>query len=76
MLIIHETDCHGCGTVYFNGVQDHYTYDDVGDVRQVVELLIGLGFINPEDVRIYDDGTIYEELDNLLEKERNAKEWN
>lgn len=76
MLIIHETDYHGCGSVYFDGKQDHYAYDDVGDVRQVVELLIDLGFINPEDVRIYDDDTIYEELDNLLEKERNAKEWN
>ena len=76
MLIIHETDYHGCGNVYFDGKQDHYSYDDVGDVRQVVELLISLGYINPEDVRIYDDDTIYEELDNLLEKERNTKEWN
>lgn len=70
MLIIHETDCHGIGNVYYNGKQDHYSYDDVGDVRQVVELLIAIGYIDPEDVRIYDDDNIYEELNNLLEKER------
>ena len=27
-LIIHETDCHGCGNVYFNGKCASYSYDD------------------------------------------------
>ena len=70
MLIIHETDCHGCGTVYYNGRQDRYTYDDVGDMRQAVKVLIALGYIDPEDVRFYDNDSIYEELDSLLEKEK------
>ena len=57
-LIIHETDCHGCGRVYYNGKSDMYAYDDSywGDVRLTVEALIKIGFINAEDVAIFADG--------------------
>lgn len=55
-LIIHETDCHGCGNIYYNGETDNYSYDDSywGDVRLTVEALIKIGFINPEDVIVFD----------------------
>ncbi len=70
MLIIHETDCHGCGNVYYRGQEAHYTYDgEVGDIRRAVDFLIGIGFIAPETVAIYDDQTsIYEELDEFFKK--------
>ena len=37
-LIIHETDCHGCGNIYYDGTWDTYTYDDGewGDIRRAV----------------------------------------
>jgi hypothetical protein len=68
-LIIHETDCHGCGSVYYNGKCDNYAYDDSywGDVRLTVEALIKIGFINPNDVAIFtEDGKLYELVDKTL----------
>ena len=71
-LIIHETDCHGSGTVYFEGRTECYSYDDggLGDVRRTVEGLIDLGFINPDDVIIFDDyeNNIYEFVEKRLDK--------
>lgn len=66
-LIIHETDGHGCGNIYFNGQCDNYSYDDsyFGDVRLTVEALIKIGFINAEDVVILDDNV---EVYKLVEK--------
>lgn len=73
MLIIHETDSHGCGNVYYKGYENHYSYDDeMGDIRRAVDFLIEIGFIDPETVAIYDgQSSIYEELDRYfsLEKE-------
>ena len=71
-LIIHETDCHGCGAIYYYGKCHFYSYDDGewGDVRRTVEKLIDIGFINEEDVAIFEDGdTIYK----MVEKGLNAK---
>lgn len=70
-LIIHETDCHGCGYVYYNGKCDYYSYDDsyYGDVRLTVEALIKLGFINAEDVAIFTDGEV---IYKMVEKGVNA----
>lgn len=66
-LIIHETDCHGCGNIYYNGQYYYYSYDDgrFGDVRCTIEELIKIGFINREDVVIFDDD---EEIYKLVEK--------
>jgi hypothetical protein len=66
-LIIHETDCHGCGNIYFNGNCDNYSYDDsyFGDVRLTVEALIKIGFIKAEDVVILTDDV---EVYKLVEK--------
>lgn len=69
-LIIHETDCHGCGNVYYNGKCDNYAYDDSywGDVRLTVEALIKIGFIDPNDVIIFDDNKdVYRLLDIAVE---------
>lgn len=69
-LIIHETDCHGCGAVYYDGKCDDYAYDDSqwGDVRMTVESLIKIGFIDPKDVVIFDDNSeIYRLLDVAIE---------
>lgn len=69
-LIIHETDCHGCGNVYYNGKTTSYTYDDGawGDVRATVQELINIGFIDPKDVIIFDDNSdIYHLLDIAIE---------
>lgn len=68
MLIIHETDYHGCGNVYYKGYENRYTYDgEIGDIRRAVNFLIAIGFIDPETVAIYDDCTsIYAELDKHL----------
>jgi hypothetical protein len=72
-LIIHETDCHGCGVVHYEGRTKRYSYDDgeLGDVRRTVESLIELGFINEEDVLIFDEyeNDIYNYFEKLLEKE-------
>lgn len=71
-LIIHETDCHGSGYVYFNGKTHSYSYDDdaFGDVRATVQELINIGFINPKDVFIFDESSdfdIYRALDIAIE---------
>ena len=68
MLIIHETDCHGCGTVYYDGTHLQYSYDDeMGNIRGAVEFLISIGFIDPESVVMFDScNSIYEQLDELL----------
>jgi hypothetical protein len=69
-LIIHETDCHGCGRIYFEGRTENYSYDDgdLGDVRATVEGLIELGFIDPNDVIIFDDyeKNIYKFIEKAL----------
>lgn len=67
-LIIHETDCHGCGKYYYNGKVEWYAYDDVGDVKTVVQALIDIGFINPDDVVIIDEDNIYPLVEKIFEK--------
>lgn len=69
-LIIYETDCHGCGKIYFDNKSDTYSYDDgcFGDVRSTIEELIKIGFIDPDDVAIFtqeDDN----ELFKIIEKD-------
>jgi hypothetical protein len=55
-LVIHETDCHGYGKVHYNGRTESYSYDGyMGDVRVSVEGLIEIGFIDREDVLIFDE---------------------
>ena len=72
-LIIHETDCHGSGNVYYNEKCDNYAYDDSywGDVKTTVEALIRIGFINAEDVVIFTDDN---ELYKMVEKGLNAND--
>ena len=67
-LIIHETDCHGCGNVYFDGKTASYSYDDsyYGDLRLAVNALQVLGVPFGCDVLIYDGDEIYEALDRCL----------
>ena len=66
-LIIHETDCHGCGRVYYNGKSTHYAYDgEAGDLKSAVLALISLGFIDASDVAIFEDDAIYIALDTFL----------
>lgn len=69
-LIIHETDCHGSGRMYYNGRADYYSYDDdAGNVAAAVRALIDIGFINPDDVLIYEGDEIYNELAKFIEAE-------
>ena len=72
MLIINETDCHGCGTIYYKDKCYNYSYDDGewGDVRRTVEKLINIGFIQWEDVAIFEDN---EELYKMVEKGLNVE---
>ena len=66
-LIIHETDCHGGGRIYYNGKCTYYSYDDeTGDVKSAVLALISLGFIDASEVAIYEDDQIYRALDVYL----------
>ena len=67
-LIIHETDCHGCGNVYFDGKTASYSYDDgyYGDLLLAVKALQELGVPFGCDVLIYDGDEIYEALDKCL----------
>lgn len=60
-LIIHETDCHGGGTVYFDGKCASYSYDDsmYGDLRLAVKALQELGVPFGCEVEIYDGDEIY-----------------
>ena len=66
-LIIHETDGHGCGMVHYKGETDWYSYDDgdKGDLKAAVLYLIKIGFINKEDVIIFDD---YNDIYNFIDK--------
>ena len=76
-LIIHETDCHGCGRFYYNGKSNYYAYDDeTGDIKSAVNTLIEIGFINPDDVVIIDEDNIYPLVERLYatnESEVNKK---
>ena len=68
-LIIHETDCHGGGYIYYNGKCEDYIYDDGkwGDVKSTVEALIEIGFINYVDVVIFtNDDNIYKYVEKGL----------
>lgn len=66
-LIIHETDPHGGGYIYYNGKCDSYCYDDGawGDVRTTVQELINIGFIDTDDV-VFLNGE--KEIYTLVEK--------
>ena len=75
-LIIHETRNSGCGTLYFNGITTSYAYDDgkCGDIGMAVNFLIEIGFINDEDVLLFNDcgkkdsnENIYHYLNKLIE---------
>lgn len=68
-LIVHETDCHGCGAVYYNGQSTLYAYDLNADMRSAVEVLIELGILKEKDVIILKGEEIYEKLADLLELE-------
>lgn len=68
-LIIHETDCHGCGRFYYDGKSYHYAYDDeTSDIKSAVIALIDIGFINPDDVVIIDEDNIYPLVEKIFEK--------
>lgn len=56
-LIIHETNCHGEGFIHYNDTTEYYCYDDGswGDVKTTVKKLIDIGFINKDDVVIFDN---------------------
>lgn len=69
-FIIHETDCHGCGYVTYNGETRHYSYDGgIGDVRTVVQELIDMGFIKTEDVIILENDEIYDVIEHYYNGE-------
>lgn len=70
-LIIHETDCHGCGYVHYKDHTDRYAYDDSdgGDMYAAVKYLIRIGFINEEDVLFFDESNendIYNFIDGRI----------
>ena len=75
-LIIHETDSHGGGAIYYKGNTYNYAYDDsrCGDIMLAVSFLIEIGFINKEDVLCFfdcgekqSDENIYHYLNKLIE---------
>ena len=68
-LIIHETDCHGSGYVTYNGETHYYSYEDVGDIRAMVQELIDIGFIKTEDVVFLEKDEIY----NIVEQYYNGE---
>lgn len=72
-LIIHETDSHGCGYIYYKGICDRYTYDDGawGDVKSTVQELINIGFISTSDVVFLDSDA---EMYALVEKGLNVND--
>ena len=70
-LIIHETNCHGCGVVVYNGKVEEYSYDDEswGDIKIAVEKLIEIGLINSNDVVIFDsENSIYDVVMKYYER--------
>lgn len=60
-LIIHETDCHGCGNIIYGNEVRSYTYDDgcFGDARATIEELIKIGFIDGNRVTVIEGDEIY-----------------
>ena len=56
-LIIHETDCHGKVFIHYNDTIEYYCYDDGswGDVKATIKKLIDIGFIDKNDVVIFDN---------------------
>lgn len=69
-LIIHETDCHGCGTVYYNGECRDYSYDDgeLGDIKCSLMALQKMGVPLGCEVEIYEGHDIYPAIDKLMRK--------
>lgn len=61
-LYIHETDCHGCGSVIYEDRVEYYAYDNNTDIKTAVKALIDIGFINPDDVVFIDGDEIYDYL--------------
>lgn len=63
-LIVHETDCHGCGNVIYGNEVRSYTYDDgcFGDARATIEELIKIGFIDGNRVTVIEGDEIYQHL--------------
>ena len=56
-LFINETDERGEGMVCCGGKVGWYSYrEEMGDIRAAIEFLISIGFINKNDVEIFDDG--------------------
>lgn len=64
-LIIHETDIHGCGWFYYNGETRQYFYDDdsSGNIKATIQALIEIGFINKDEVMIFEGEEIYKYID-------------
>lgn len=63
-LIVHETDCHGCGCIVYEDKVYPYTYDDgeLGDAKQTIKKLIDIGFIDADKVVFIEGDDIYQHL--------------
>lgn len=59
-LIVHEINCHGEGIVTYDGQSRYYCYDgDGGDMKQAINFLVDIGFIDPEEVVVFEGDDIY-----------------
>lgn len=70
-LIINETNHHGIGEYFFDGTYGMYSFDDdcSGNLRAAVELLLEIGFLKGEQVKIFsDDYSLIEAYADLLGK--------
>ena len=70
-LIINETDCHGSGEYFFDGIYGTYSFDDgrSGDLLAAIELLLEIGFIEKKQVKIFSDGNLLIEAYAILLEE-------
>ena len=58
-LIIHETDSHGKGYICYNGKTEYYCYDLNCDMREAIEVLKKIGFLNEKEIKVYEEDEIY-----------------
>lgn len=66
-LFIHQTDHHGQGYFGIIGEKEtynSYSYEDcyTGDIAKAVNVLINIGFINPDNVLYMEEMEVYDHL--------------
>ena len=68
--IIHETDIHGGGVIFHDGLLYSYSYDDgyFGDVKTSLKALADIGAVNLDNFIFLEKDEIYYLLQEKMEE--------